>query len=169
MFQKLNHLPGIQGLVSKNTLIDRFQKYIEDTRQQGKDTECIDQAKFFPMTYRLNVKSECEQFFNEIVQSNYSDRVLKEGPEWIIKTDAHRGEGVELLFYKTLNNLTEVYEGKCGEIKDRKVAQRYINRPFLFKKHKIEFRMYVFIASSLPFTVYVYKRPLIKRFNFIYH
>lgn len=41
MFQKLNHMPGMQYLTSKNMLIDRFVKYIEDMRVNVKDPTCI--------------------------------------------------------------------------------------------------------------------------------
>lgn len=49
-------------------------------------------------------------------------------------------------------------------MKEKIIAQRYINKPFLYKGHKIEFRIYVYVASTRPLQVYMYKRALIKRY-----
>jgi tubulin polyglutamylase TTLL1 len=78
---------------------------------------------FFPQTYRLNKKKECKQFFNEIA-NGYAERVNKTGPEWVLKTDQHRGEGIHLLFGRDADNITTVYENgsKCGNITDKHVA-----------------------------------------------
>lgn len=79
--------------------------------------------------------------------------------------EVHRGRGIHVLFPDELNEFRRYYEdgAKCGRNKTMMIAQRYITNPYLYKQHKIEFRIYWFIASTNPLQVYAYTRPLIKR------
>jgi tubulin polyglutamylase TTLL1 len=47
---------------------------------------------------------------------------------------------------------------KCGKDNKVAIAQKYISNPFLYKGHKIEFRIYFFIESTMPVIAYSYKR-----------
>ncbi|CAD8132232.1 unnamed protein product [Paramecium pentaurelia] len=168
MFQKLNHIPGLYTLTSKNSLIYNYAKYMYDMKNRNVSQQCIQNASYVPHTLRLNVKSECQQFFKKLtqLQNDYKNNVkIYNGPEYLLKTDEHRGEGIRLLFQSQIENITEVYQNgeKCGNITEKIVTQKYINRPFLYKGHKIEFRIYIYLASSNPLQLYVYKRALIKR------
>ncbi|CAD8076688.1 unnamed protein product [Paramecium sonneborni] len=168
MFQKFNHIPGLNTLTSKNSLIYNYAKYIQDMKNRNTSQQCIQNASYVPQTLRLNVKSECQQFFKKLnkLQTEYKNNIKQyNGPDYLLKTDEHRGEGIRLLFQSQIQNITEVYQNGelCGNVTEKIVAQKYINRPFLYKGHKIEFRIYIYLASSNPLQVYTYKRALIKR------
>lgn len=61
-------------------------------------------ASYVPETFRLNIEAECKKFFNVLKNTNHTN-----GPEFLLKTDEHRGEGIRLLFKNKISNLTEVY------------------------------------------------------------
>lgn len=84
----------------------------------------------------------------------------KYGPQYIMKTNQHRGEGITVLFEKEANELLEKYDHgkKCGSIKQQIVGQKYISNPFLYKGHKIEFRIYFSIVSTKPMVAYSYSK-----------
>ncbi|CAD8137738.1 unnamed protein product [Paramecium pentaurelia] len=168
LFQKLNHIPGLYTLTSKNSLIYNYAKYIYDMKKRNVSSQCIESASYVPDTLRLNVKTECQSFFKQLnkIQEEYkNNKRVYNGPDYLLKTDEHRGEGIRLLFQQQIENITTVYENGelCGNVTEKIVAQKYINKPFLYKGHKIEFRMYIYLASSKPLQLYMYKRALIKR------
>ena len=43
------------------------------------------------------------------------------------------------------------------------VAQQYIGNPYLYNRHKIEFRVYWILASTNPVIAYAYDKTLIRR------
>ena len=70
-------------------------------RNRSVSQSCIDGASYVPETYRLNVKNECKNFFSKLTKltADYKSNIkVYNGPDYLLKTDEHRGEGIRLLF-----------------------------------------------------------------------
>ncbi|CAD8156648.1 unnamed protein product [Paramecium pentaurelia] len=166
VLQKYSHIPGKSSVAMKNQLIDNFMKYIRDFEKKNiTNPECKRNASFIPETYRLNDEDDCKAFFETFKTDDYQKKFKKYGPQYILKTNQHRGEGITVLFEKETKDILEEYNygQECGNISKQVIAQRYISNPFLYKGHKIEFRIYYTIISTKPVIAYSYSRALIKR------
>ncbi|CAK61412.1 unnamed protein product (macronuclear) [Paramecium tetraurelia] len=167
LFQNYNHLPQRSSLSHKNQLMTNQLNYLKDIKNKGLHKDCIANATFMPKTYRLFEEAECKQFFSYLNSTEYQNKVKKEGPQFIVKMglEVHRGRGITMLFPEETEQLREKFQNgyACGEIKTYKLAQQYIGNPFLFKGHKIEFRVYWIVVSTNPLIAYAYDKTLIRR------
>ncbi|CAD8106689.1 unnamed protein product [Paramecium sonneborni] len=165
LFQKHNHMRARQQLAYKNELLNNYHAYVDKLKTMPEF--CLQNVTFIPKSYRLWLKDECQAFFKIINTNKYQKKVKKYGPQFISKLglEVHRGAGISILFQKETKQLIQDYQNGqiCGEISNYVIAQKYINNPFLFKGHKIEFRIYFIIASTYPLIVYAYDSSLIRR------
>ncbi|CAD8096417.1 unnamed protein product [Paramecium primaurelia] len=165
LFQKHNHMRGRQQLAYKNELLNNYYQYVDKLKTMPEI--CSQNVTYIPKSYRLWLKDECIAFFELINTPEYQQKFQKHGPQFISKLglEVHRGAGITMLFEKETKQLIKEYQNgqKCGQISKYVIAQKYINNPFLFKGHKIEFRIYFIIASTYPLIVYAYDSSLIRR------
>ncbi|CAD8120836.1 unnamed protein product [Paramecium sonneborni] len=165
LFQKHNHMRGRQQLAYKNELLNNYYLYVDKLKTMP--PVCSQNVTYIPKSYRLWLKDECQSFFQLINTTEYQQKYKKFGPQFISKLglEVHRGAGITMLFEKETKQLIKDYQNgqNCGEISKYTIAQKYINNPYLFNGHKIEFRIYFIIASTYPLIVYAYDSSLIRR------
>lgn len=122
--------------------------------------KCFNETSYFPLSYRLYEKTECEEYF-KIIQSEEFQHLKQNESEvqHVLKVGygVHRGAGVYLIDKAVEKNLLSNYSkgAKCGEIDENLVAQKYFYDPYTVNGgHKFDFRIYMMIVSTDPLIVY---------------
>lgn len=114
---------------------------------------------FYPHTYRLYNKEECENYFNLINDPSF--RELLKSKVYFIRKDILSKKEIKLSFFED-HNLNSIYKrGQlCGKRlrKSRDIIQKYIGSQTLFEnKYKFRMRAYLFVASFDPLVAYYHK------------
>jgi hypothetical protein len=154
--QMFGHIPGNGMLTRKDLNVAMVNNYAK--RYQDKP-KCFNKKMYFPYSYRLNNKTECTEFFEEINSKAYKKIREKEPIPFILKKgfNAHRARGLAIFDLEKEKSVQALYNNgkKCGQITAPTVAQKYISNPLLLdKKNKFDFRIYMLIASVDPLVVY---------------
>lgn len=153
--QSYNHIPGHGGIVRKDLLTKYSAEWLE---RLGEGEKCRAQLSFFPEGYRMYVRSECQAFFRVLNSKKYEAAKRHTPIQFMMKAGygVHRAAGVEILDLALEKKLREQYDngGKCGEISQNQIAQKYIAEPVLYKGHKFDFRMYMLVSSVNPLKIY---------------
>lgn len=154
--QIYGHIPGHGALKSKDLIVGAVNQY--EKRFEDKP-ECFASEIFFPKSYRLFDKEECDKFFEIINSADYEQAFNTNSYQYLIKIGqgAHRASGVFLLNQEYVEELKNAYDmgEACGEISMNLVAQTYIQNPLLLdKNNKFDFRVYMLIASVNPMIAY---------------
>jgi tubulin polyglutamylase TTLL1 len=100
-------------------------KYIRNLDKKNvTNPECKRNASFIPETYRLNDEDDCKHFFETFKTKEYEQQFKKYGPQYIMKTNQHRGEGITVLFKKEADELLTEYDhgNNCGNISKQIIA-----------------------------------------------
>ncbi|KAL4448661.1 hypothetical protein ABPG74_012750 [Tetrahymena malaccensis] len=164
-YQSANHIPGKWSITGKDLVIDNYRLY-QQKPFVDKD-KCWQHVTFMPESYRLYNSNECKSFFRYLQSNEYRELIKKDGIGFIMKQgrDIHRGQGINLISPKILQDLLKKYNNgnKCDSVKEVYQVQRYINNPILHDNKKLEVRIYFFIASTDPLIIYVQKLALLKK------
>ena len=153
--QVSNHIPGHNSLDRKDFVAENAMKYGERFKDKP---QCFSYDKFFPKTWLLYNKEDCEAFFSILNSTEYIK--LKEERNIVfirkIATHSHRGEGVQPVHAQEEESLRKTYENGnlCGNITKNFIVQNYVHNPLLLNGHKFDFRMYMLIASTNPLMAY---------------
>jgi hypothetical protein len=153
--QSSNHIPGNRILSRKDFVA---QASIEYGSRYADKPQCFTYDKFFPRTWLLTNKTDCEAFFAQINSAQYQKDKAERTIVYMRKTGvgAHRGQGVQPVNDEEEAELRKMYANgkKCGAVKKNYIIQHYIYNPLLLESHKFDFRMYMLVASTNPFMAY---------------
>ena len=153
--QMSNHIPGHDTLNRKDYVAESAIAYAEGYENRP---QCFNDKKFFPKTWLMYNREDCEDFFAEFNSQEYQRLKAEQSIVYIRKVGvgSHRGEGVQPVNDKEEAKLREMYgNGKlCGQVKRNYILQTYVHNPLLLNGRKFDFRMYMLVASVNPTMVY---------------
>ena len=149
--QSSNHILGVSTLNRK----DYIAKAVNDYALEFADRpQCFTYDKFFPQTWLLNEKEECDEFFAIFNSEEYKKKKETQRIVYIRKqgAGAHRGLGVQPVNDVEEEEIRKIWSnGKgCGTVTKNYIIQHYIPNPLLLNDRKFDFRMYLLIASTKP-------------------
>jgi len=153
--QMSNHVLGHRALSRKDYVAENAILYGKnfETRPQ-----CFSHDKFFPETWLLYEKDDCENFFNILNSREYEEAKREKHIVFIrkIASASHRGEGVQPVDQAEEDDLRLIYGTgkKCGTVDKNYIVQTYVHNPLLLNGHKFDFRVYMLVASTDPMIAY---------------
>lgn len=154
--QSYNHLLGGSSLNRKDYVATRIQTYAENYKTRP---QCFSYEKFFPESWSLKDKTQCEDFFNNQFNTiKYQELKRQYRIVFIRKIGfgSHRALGVEVVNDEEENKIRQEWQNGalCGRIDKNYIMQKYIYNSLLLMGHKFDFRIYTLIASTNPLIVY---------------
>jgi len=169
--QAYNHIPGHDHLHRKDYVADSLFTYAQGYKLKDK-LECFSYDKYFPKTFVLQDKAQCDEFFEEFNGEKYQE--LKKARNLVyfrkIGANAHEGSGVFPVMGAEEDKVRKIYANgtKCGTVKDNNLIQYNVHNPLLFENRKFGFRMFMLLASVNPVIAYYhdgYARLSIDEYN----
>jgi len=150
-----NHIPGHEILSRKDFIGNALVKY---KREYMNRPECFNYNKFFPQTWVLNQKEQCQEFFEHFNSPEYQRLKEERTIVYFTKVGAnvHGAKGVAPLNEKEEADLRVLYNGGelCGRNANNTVIQYAVYNPQLLEGRKFDFRTFLLIASSNPMIAY---------------
>lgn len=153
--QASNHIPGHNKLYRKDLSSQALVEYAAGYRTRP---DCFGYNKYFPKTWVLRDKKQCEDFFREFNSPLYQQMKSERNIVYFRKIGAnvHEGKGVFPIDINEEKSIKELYQnGKaCGKIQHNNLIQYNIYNPLLVKGRKFGFRSFMLIASTNPLIAY---------------
>jgi len=153
-----NHIPGVGKVLRKSDVGFVIKAY---SKQFSGREECFAEEKFFPKSWLLSDRQQCEEFFAEFTGENYQKLKQERGVVYLKKAavGVHQGKGVFPVTETEEKELNLLYENgrKCGEENNSSTLIQYmVHNPLLLEGRKFDFRVYMLVASTNPMIAYSY-------------
>lgn len=165
--QRFNQIPGSQHMTDKASF-NRNVRLWKEPEPWGTSTAPGAPSGFradqlVPLTFNMPDKADCEAFI-KVVKS-------REGrhKRWMLKRlQLQNNMGVKLLDENDIKVMLahQARNKEClwsGIGADGAVVQEYIERPLLIYGHKIDFRVFLFVASTNPLLAFYYPIFMVRR------
>ena len=149
MFQMANHIPGTGILHREDLLVDNLKK----NRSKLNFQSCSQLKRFYPQTFRLYKKKECDKFF-EILNSKKFHREMKTRTLYVLKNIDSSNE--QKLDHIEIHKLKRVYKNGalCGVSQHKHLIQNYISDRIRYKNgRKFVLRIFMVVVSTSPLVV----------------
>ena len=160
--QQSNHIPGHDLIYRKDYAAEAIREYKQKYINMP---QCIQQDKFFPKTWTLADKDQCEDFFDIFNSFEYQQLKEQKGPAYIRKigAGAHAAKGVAVVNQTEEDSLRDLYANGalCGKINRNYLMQEMVMNPLLLNGHKFDFRVFMLVASTNPTMVYFYRHAVV--------
>ena len=153
--QESNQIPGAQVIARKDFVAEAAKKYVDSFEGRS---QCLSNDKYFPKTWLLYEKADCEAFFQQFNSVEYQKLKEERTIVYIRKLGigAHRGTGVQPVNDQEESELRTAYGNGslCGQVTKNYIIQHYVHNPLLLNGNKFDFRMYLLVASTNPMIAY---------------
>jgi len=153
--QASNHIAGHDKLYRKDMA---SQALVDYAKAYKKKPQCFGFDRYFPKTFILKNKAQCESFFKHFLSEEYQKLKAERNVVYFRKigADVHQGAGVFPVNDNEEKYLRELYaDGKeCGVVKKNNLIQLNIHNLLLVKGRKFGFRSFLLIASTNPFIAF---------------
>lgn len=136
--QRINRMWGMEAVSKKDRLVQTLE------RRYG-----VGLCPLMPASFR----------WRELARRHDWRRVVSNASHWMLKTTAHRGQGLRLV------SSEEVLRAEGGAEGDAAIAhmlrqpdavlQRYVSSPLLVNRRKLSLRLYSLITCAPPLRVYL--------------
>ena len=162
MMQMSSHVPGTGYLTRDDLLADGLFDY----KQRKRDYPCFRVNTFYPKTYRLYDKDECEKFFSFIKTKNFKKKMRRENL-FVWKNVESQSE--HIIDFIEIMKLNRIYKrgADCGKLDKKNIIQTYINNQLMYKNgRKFKLRVFLNIVSTDPLVILFHKGyVLLDRYN----
>ncbi|MGF1925777.1 MAG: hypothetical protein ACQUHE_16495, partial [Bacteroidia bacterium] len=153
--QVSNHLPGRQGVNWDTVVTESLAKYAKGLVDRP---QCFSFGKVFPETYFLYKKQDCQEFFKILDSARYQETKKRRTFVYMKKLAIGEqiGTGGEPVNDFAEEELRKLYDrgNYCGTAQYKYLIQRYIHDPLQFGNQRVDFRMFMLVASLNPLIVY---------------
>lgn len=167
--QAYNHIPGHDWMHRKDYVADSLFNYAQYYKPRP---TCFSYDQYFPKTFVLKNKAQCEEFFAEFLSPRYQEMKKERNVVYFRKigANAHEGSGVFPVMTGEENKIKKLYDNGalCGKVKDNNLIQYNVHNPLLLENRKFGFRMFMLLASVNPVMAYYhdgYARLSIDQYN----
>jgi len=156
--QIYNQIPGHDAINRKADSAEAIVRYAE---RYEKKPQCFSFNQFFPKTWVLTNKTQCDAFFEIFNSPEYFSLKEERTIVYIRKkgAGAHRAEGVQPVHEEEEQEIRKFFGngtlcGKGSDVIPHYIIQQFIHNPLLLEGHKFDFRVYMLIASTNPYIAY---------------
>ena len=155
LYQSYNHVPGHGSVNRKDKAAESLTAY---NQLYVDRPQCFNSSKFFPKTWILYLKDQCEDFFTHLNSSEYQQLKKERVIPYIRKqgAGAHMAKGVQPIDEVEEKDIRTIWRNGtlCGKVKKNYIVQTFVHNPLLVEGHKFDFRIYMLIASTNPMILY---------------
>ncbi|OLP83956.1 Protein polyglycylase TTLL10 [Symbiodinium microadriaticum] len=131
--QVFNHLHFSDSFTVKSSLASVMKNFARAMPQRAAEIELL-----LPSSFVLSLREDCHDFKNKVGSAM-----------WIHKQDrTHNSNGVRLLTAQEAERMA----ANCGTRRPpHGLVQRYLPNPLLVAGHKCDFRVYLYVPTTMPF------------------